>query len=582
MIQVKRQSPFFEAMKKKSYKENNKKNTKVSTTHKTAEKRSENRPISPNPAADLEQSLKSKMDVMKFRGVIRDIRVSESKSGRSLIVTILPEGEIVSFGTLTVDLSGVDNAAKWKRKKKTVYGNVNGLTPRVNPAFSHKLREEGNAVLQSWRQAHVFSDEMRDALYSEGARELLGARSAETLRFLAGKEQPGSMHTTFTANAMEAEWKSHPYKAICDLKTGKITFSLSRADSLYERFSRAMKEIRVLEEISAYLKEKEIPATVSYAGEPGSFQLAFPFELSTETETVAVEKSYKRIVLGAYRNAREKAEQKEKETENLLKTCPYFGTYIAQAAMTTIEENGNRLTKAQLVNLLRGVNISDDYVIGEYAGKYNLIPKAELAEIMEVLTQFGVLRERRVHGEYQDYYVYHVTARGKLLARMQNAPAPKKNPVTEQEYHLVLKAVREDIPMLSGREKQRLLKAIVEKPGLFLTDPALILDCVERMGEPAAVYLSSFFKEKGDRNNRKILKLLLNAASGKGKELPKNGADTFRERREQKRREKEEAQRRDRRLFDLVLTMPLKSSCGRKPESIWHRCAFWLMSSMRG
>ena len=222
--------------------------------------------------------------------------------------------------------------------------------------------------------------------------------------------------------------------------------------------------------------------------------------------------------------------------------------------MTTIEENGNRLTKAQLVNLLRGVNISDDYVIGEYAGKYNLIPKAELAEIMEVLTQFGVLRERRVHGEYQDYYVYHVTARGKLLARMQNAPAPKKNPVTEQEYHLVLKAVREDIPILSDREKQKLLKAIVEKPGLFLTDPALILDCVERMGEPAAVYLSSFFKEKGNRNNRKILKLLMNAASGKGKELPKNGADAFRERREQKRREKEEAQRRDRRLFDLVLT----------------------------
>lgn len=512
--------------------------------------------MSENPAADLGQSLKSRMDVMKYRGVIRDIQVSESKSGGSLIVTILPEGEIVSFGTLTVDLSGIDSDAKWKRKKKTVYGNVNGLTPRVDPAFYQKLREEVNAALQIWRQAHPFSDEMKDALHSGAAKEFFGSRRMETLRFLAGKGMPGSvnMRTAFTANALEVEWKSHPYKAVCDFRTGKINFSLSRADSLYERFSRSMKEIRMLGEINTYLKEKEIPAKVSYAGKPGSFQLTFPFALSTETETISVEKTYKRILLAAYRSAREKADQKEKEAENLLKTCPYYGTYIAQAAMTTIEENENRLTRAQIVNVLRGTNISDDYVIGEYAGKYNLLPKAELAEILNVLAQFDIIRERRVHGEYQDYYVCHVAARGKLLERLQSDPAPKKNPVTEQEYHLVLKAVREDIPILSARERQRLLKAIVEKPGLFLTDPALVLDCVERMGEPAADYLKTYFKEEGDRNNRKILKLLVNAAEGKGKELPKNGADVFRERRERERREKEEAQRRDRRLFDLVLT----------------------------
>ena len=288
-------------MKKKRNKKNNRAN-EVHGTHGTAEEKTDKQPMSVNPAADLEQSLKSRMDVMKYRGQIRDIRVSESKSGRSLIVTILPEGEIVSFGTITVDLSGIDSAAKWKRKKKTVYGNVNGLTPRVNPAFYQKLREEVNAALQRWRQAHPFSDEMRDALHSGAAREFFGSRRMETLRFLAGKGMPGSgnMRTTFTANALEAEWKSHPYKAVCDFRTGKITFSLSRADSLYERFSRSMKEIRTLGEINAYLKEKEIPAKISYAGKPGSFQLTFPFALSTETETVAVEKSYKRIVLAGF------------------------------------------------------------------------------------------------------------------------------------------------------------------------------------------------------------------------------------------------------------------------------------------
>jgi hypothetical protein len=134
-------------MKKKRNKEKNRANG-THGTHRTAEKKTDIQPMSANPAADLEQSLKSRMDVMKYRAQIRDIRVSESKSGRSLIVTILPEGEIVSFGTITVDLSGIDSDAKWKRKKKTVYGNVNGLTPRVNPAFYQKLREEVNAALQ--------------------------------------------------------------------------------------------------------------------------------------------------------------------------------------------------------------------------------------------------------------------------------------------------------------------------------------------------------------------------------------------------------------------------------------------------
>ena len=540
-------------MKKKKSKENKKVN-RSAKGHKTADGKNVNLPMSSNPAADLEQSLTSKMDSLKYRSLIRDIQVSESKSGGSLIVTILPEGEFVSFGTLTVDLSGIDSAAKWRRKRKIIYGTVNGFCPRVNPAFSQKIRDEVNAALQTWRQEHPFSGDMREALYSDGGREILGARSVETLRFLAGKEPLSGMRTTFTANTLEAEWNAPHLKAVCDPLTGKITFSLSRANSLYKHFSDAMKEMGKLEEIRAYLEEKQIPSTVSYAGKPGSFKITFPFVLCTETETVVIEKAYKRIVLAAYRNARERAGRKEKEAEKLLKTCPYFGTYIAQAAMTSIEENGNRLTRGQLVNLLRGTNISDDYVIGEYAGKYNLISKADLTGAMDVLTQFGILRERRVHGEYQDYYVLHVTARGKLLERLQSAPVPKKNPVTEQEYHLVLKAVREDIPMLSAGERQRLLKAIVEKPGLFLTDPALVLDCAERMGEPAALYLSAFFKENGNRNNRKILKLLLNAASGKGKELPKNGADVFRERREQKRREKEEAQRRDRQLFDLVLT----------------------------
>jgi ATP-dependent RNA helicase SUPV3L1/SUV3 len=74
------------------------------------------------------------------------------------------------------------------------------------------------------------------------------------------------------------------------------------------------------------------------------------------------------------------------------------------------------------------------------------------------------------------------------------------------------------------------------------------------MGEPAAEYLRDQYKNEETRTDKRILKLLLNAASGKGKEVPKNGLDAFRERNEKKRRKKEEEEKRDRELFQLVLT----------------------------
>ena len=533
----------------------------------------EKRPPSQNPAADLELSLKSKMDALPCRRLIRDIHVEESKSGTSLLVTIIPEGEIVSFGTFRIDMSGVDSATKWRRIKKSAFGNVKGYHPGIRPEYARKILEEANAALRAWRAAHPFSGEMREAASSGAVDAFVNARGADALRFLAGKERLACLRTEAAADAAEMEFKSVPCKAVCDLRTGEIRFPLSRADSLYERLSLFMKDIGTQKAIGAYLQEKGIPAEVSYAGKAGHFRIDFRFPLGAETETVAVEGAYRRIVSAAFRSARERAACKEKETEKRLKACPYYGTYIAQAVLTSIEENEGRLTRGQLVNLLRGTNVSGEYVFGTYSGKYNLMPKAEIAGVMDVLAGAGILREHLVRTQSQNYYVCHVTAEGKLFERLQMDPAPKKNPVTEQEYHLVFKAVRDDIPMLSVREKQKLLRAVVEKPGLFLTDPALILDCMERMGEPAADYLKAAFRGEGEqgqqgqqgqgiksagrmenRANPRILKLLLQAASGRGKELPKNGIDALRQKKEKERREKEEAARRDQELFALVLT----------------------------
>lgn len=512
-------------------------------------------PLPADLAADLELYLRGRMDELPYRGLVRDIRVSGGEDGAGLHVEIVPEGESVTFGAIRIDPGAADTAARWKRMKKTAFGNVKGYHPAVSAALSRKILEEADAALGAWRAAHPFSDQMRQALSSGAARGFVSARGIEALTFLSGEEGPGSPRAEVVSAAEAAAgFKKLPYKASCSLVTGEVRFSLSGADSLYLRFSRAMKDIRLREAIAAYLREKGIPAEVSYAGKPGAFRIGFSFELGTETEPVAVEGTYKRAVLSAWRSARKRAELKEKEEARLLKACPYYGTCIALAALTSIEENEERLTRGQVVNLLRGTNVSAEYAFGYYSGKYNLLPRAEIAEALDVLVQFGILGERLVRGDYQNYFVLCVTARGRLFARLLEEPVPKRNPVTEQEYRLVFKAVREDIQLLPAGERQRLLIAAVEKPGIFLTDPALVLDCMERMGEPAADYLRALYRDAGQRANRRVLRLLLQAASGKGKELPKNGVDAILEKRERKRREKEEAERRDRQLFELVLT----------------------------
>jgi hypothetical protein len=92
-------------MKKKRNKKNNRAN-EVHGTHGTAEEKTDKQPMSVNPAADLEQSLKSRMDVMKYRGQIRDIRVSDLNSdrvflSRLIILTVIIYCNVVGCHALT-------------------------------------------------------------------------------------------------------------------------------------------------------------------------------------------------------------------------------------------------------------------------------------------------------------------------------------------------------------------------------------------------------------------------------------------------------------------------------------------------
>ena len=117
-------------------------------------------PMPQNPAADLETYLKSRMNDLPCRDLIRNISVNESGDGKSLNVTIVPKcGEAVSLGTLKISLENV-NGSLWKRKKKDAWAGLKGYRPKVDPKLSGRILEEANACLTAWREDHPFSDEL--------------------------------------------------------------------------------------------------------------------------------------------------------------------------------------------------------------------------------------------------------------------------------------------------------------------------------------------------------------------------------------------------------------------------------------
>jgi len=449
--------------------------------------------------------------------------------------------------------------------------------------IKERILNEANARLEAWRAEHAFSEEMKELLSSPKATDYFSRKKIDMLHFFDGDEMLRHAGTKTEKDRITISFKAVPIKAQYDISGDRVRVSFAEADRLYANLAQAAEADRLKAEIEAYLRGKEIRASLAWTGRPGEFRLTFPFAYSAETEVVTVGKTYKRIVSAAYRTARDKAAKKRKEQEDYLKTCPVYGTFVAQAVLDTLEDNNNRLTAAQIIDILRGTKLTEEFVFGKFTGKYRLLEKSEIGRVIDALVDFGVIHKRRVHGEYQNYYVHSVTSAGRLFSEMQNAPgaggdilaegtdtpevsntpevsdtpkvsSTRRRPATEQEYYLYLKSVRDEISEFSDRKKQELAQVIAERPGIFLTDPELVLDIVEAMGRPAEDCLRGLFATEDRRSGRDILRLLMNAAAGKGKVLPKNGLTAFRKREEKKRREREESERRDRELFEMVLT----------------------------
>ena len=100
-----------------------------------------------NWAAEMEQYLKSRINSLTYRALIKDIKVDAEGSDAILKVTIVPLDENITFGAFNIRLAGVESNTKWKKKKKDAYGTVKGYHPKVSEALKERIRKEAGDKL---------------------------------------------------------------------------------------------------------------------------------------------------------------------------------------------------------------------------------------------------------------------------------------------------------------------------------------------------------------------------------------------------------------------------------------------------
>lgn len=504
-------------------------------------------------AAELEQYLKERTGTFEYSCLIRDICVSVWEKG--LEVKFLTGEKAVTFKPVQFCIKRELSEKAWANKKKEIFGNLRHCKPQTDPAVLKEMEEAAGKKLEEWRKGHPFNAQMKGFLSSDAAAAYFSRGDLLKLCFLEENEELTLARCVAGKDHLTVSFREIPLQAVYDFASGKIRVYMTGVSPLYRQLAALWKDHPVKKAIETYLQEKGWRGSVRYRKKPCAFTVCFLFDREIVEEEITVRESYRRIVSAAHRRAQKRAEERKKEKKEQLKKNPFHGSCLAQAVMETIMDRKGYVTARQIVHILRGTNLDKGTAAARHAGRYSLLKPEEISAVINGLEGCGLIRSRYVHGEYQNYYIYRLNPDGYLLDEMMRGSCLKNNPVTEQEYLLYMRAVRDNAKDIQEKRKKDILKLLAENPAVFLTDPEVVLDCMEGMGEAAAAFLKSCLEKEESKKKKRILKLLWNAAAGKGKVLPKKaGLTEFLAREREKERKKEEAERKDRELLGNVLT----------------------------
>ena len=443
-------------------------------------------------AAELEQYLKERRGAFTQGDLIRDIRVSPE--GEKLKVELLSWEGILSFGAMRFKLKKDLQEKAWTSRKKGIFDQLKNCRPQADPALLKRMEEEAGRKLEEWRRDHPFNKQMKDFLSSKDAAAYFSGDSLLKLRFLEGKKALTPAQCVIGKDHLTLSFQAVPLQAVYHLSSGKISIYLTGVNFLYKKLAALPKDDQSKKQIESYFRERGWKAYVRYKGKPGCFTVRFYFEEEAEEEDIAVSGSFRRIVSSARRRAEKRAEERKRERERKLKENPFWGSCMARAVLETIEDFDDHVTAVRIVRILRGTNLTREDAYSRHSGKYRMLESADISSVIEGLEKCGLISSRDVHGEYRNYTVYRLTRDGKILDQMIRGSTLKKNPVTQQEYLLYMRSVRDHAGSLPDRRKKALLKILVLSPALFLTDSEPALDCMEGMGQWAADILKRYYE----------------------------------------------------------------------------------------
>lgn len=497
---------------------------------------------------------------ISYSDKISKITVEDTGDGY-FTVHIVPKAPDLIFEDVKIPCTGGAKGS-WRSRRKAALKKLREQEGVVISAYTKGLDEKIAALGEKWRKEHPLTKKMKDFLQTEAAKVFLSEDGVTALTKMTIKTAFSIEKFSLTQDGrISIEVMDFPYRGTLDLRTGKLTSPFARLTAIYNKIEYTQRDVDTLKKISSYLREKNMNASAEYTKKPARFRLHFHFDTETEETEIETEGTFKKLVSAEYRKAAEKAREKRNQKEASLKALPVYGTFLSEAVIRTVSENKRLLTENQIVDILRGVKLKEDYSFGKSTGMYNILPAESIHKEIKRLISGRLAYELRIDGKYQDYFVICLTPDAYVFQGLQTLTTVQRSPKTEQEYHLYVLDVVRNKKHLTLKKEKELIDMFCSYPGVFCADPHTALDLAELMSEKAKAYLKKRTVTEEDGPALKILKYLYGAACGKRKDLPKDGADVVRRKREAeiKKKKKEELKkaeerRRDRELMEKVLT----------------------------
>ena len=500
---------------------------------------------------DLEQFLNRNRGNIPFGSLIRKIEVSGGDDGQ-YIIQIISIPEEITFDKISISSS--EGSVSSKKRKLEILREISKQEEKVIEPYKEIIREKTKDSAKKWKKEHPLKKRDFAFLNSKDVRENFPESTRQAIIAVSSRNLAyGSMKFSFGKKSIRAEIPGFPYAAEYVPETGEYRSPFSAMNIWYKNMDAIRTGVDTLNGVREYVAEKGYPAYVSYDKKNGTICLSFSFDGYTSFKNIIPAKAYKNAVRKAYNEAKKEYRKWKSDRKRTIIENPYFGTVIADAIFHTVEENPKRRTPNQISDILRGVRLKDDYVLGEDAGKFNIFSDDDIKAAITSLCEAGMLSAVNISGKYQDYKVIEMTPEGVLFKNLQEEGGAQK-PKTELDYLKYIESFLSGETDIPENMRGPVAGILVASPGIFCKSPEEVMLFSEMLPRSAIKQIENGYGEITSRASAAVARYMIAAARGKRKRLPPNGVDLMKEKKEKERLAELEREKRELEILDQVLT----------------------------